>query len=69
MLLSMAGCIALGELARSAPLPLPDSGESVSKAEVVHQLLAKLHSGKEQNKVLFDSTSKLNVMLNIIYVE
>uniref|UniRef100_A0A8C4NDS0 Ecm29 proteasome adaptor and scaffold n=1 Tax=Eptatretus burgeri TaxID=7764 RepID=A0A8C4NDS0_EPTBU len=62
MLLSMAGCIALGELARSAPLPLPDSGESVSKAEVVQQLLAKLHSGKEQNKVKEKVVQTLGLM-------
>nr|XP_032808549.1 proteasome adapter and scaffold protein ECM29 [Petromyzon marinus] len=49
--LSMAGCVALGEIARSGALPLPDSGSGLSKLSLVETLLAKIRSGKEASKM------------------
>ncbi|XP_043916968.1 proteasome adapter and scaffold protein ECM29 [Protopterus annectens] len=50
-LLSVAACTALGEIGRRGVLPIPDDGPGFTKQHLVENLLARITSGKETNKM------------------
>lgn len=50
-LLTVAACTALGEIGRNGALLVPADGEGFTKLSIVHNLLARIPSGKESTKV------------------
>lgn len=50
-LLSIAAATALGEIGRNGSLPIPDEGPGFTKKHLVENLLGRITSGKETNKV------------------
>nr|XP_033782200.1 proteasome adapter and scaffold protein ECM29 isoform X1 [Geotrypetes seraphini] len=50
-LLAIAACTALGEIGKNGSLPIPNDGIGFTKLHVVENLLARIPSGKENNKM------------------
>lgn len=50
-MLTVAACVALGEIGRNGALLIPADGEGFTKLSVVENLLARIPSGKESTKV------------------
>ncbi|NXR56874.1 ECM29 protein, partial [Hippolais icterina] len=51
--LVVGACMALGEIGRNGPLPIPDEGTGFTKLQLVENLLARVPSSKETNKARF----------------
>uniref|UniRef100_A0A8B9QKQ3 Ecm29 proteasome adaptor and scaffold n=1 Tax=Apteryx owenii TaxID=8824 RepID=A0A8B9QKQ3_APTOW len=49
--LVVAACMALGEIGRNGPLPIPSEGTGFTKLQLVESLLARIPSSKETNKM------------------
>lgn len=51
--LVVGACVALGEIGRNGPLPIPNEGTGFTKLQLVENLLARIPSSKETNKARF----------------
>ncbi|NXD27831.1 ECM29 protein, partial [Spelaeornis formosus] len=49
----LGACMALGEIGRNGPLPIPNEGTGFTKLQLVENLLARIPSSKETNKARF----------------
>uniref|UniRef100_A0A8C5X4T0 Ecm29 proteasome adaptor and scaffold n=1 Tax=Malurus cyaneus samueli TaxID=2593467 RepID=A0A8C5X4T0_9PASS len=49
--LVVGACTALGEIGRNGPLPIPNEGTGFTKLQLVENLLARIPSSKETNKM------------------
>nr|XP_054507567.1 proteasome adapter and scaffold protein ECM29 isoform X3 [Agelaius phoeniceus] len=49
--LVVGACMALGEIGRNGPLPIPNEGTGFTKLQLVENLLARIPSSKETNKM------------------
>ncbi|KAL2293978.1 hypothetical protein Nmel_007686 [Mimus melanotis] len=49
--LVVGACMALGEIGRNGPLPIPNEGVGFTKLQLVENLLARIPSSKETNKM------------------
>uniref|UniRef100_A0A674HU35 Ecm29 proteasome adaptor and scaffold n=1 Tax=Taeniopygia guttata TaxID=59729 RepID=A0A674HU35_TAEGU len=49
--LVVGACMALGEIGRNGPLPIPSEGTGFTKLQLVENLLARIPSSKETNKM------------------